>query len=133
MSQAINIPDEIYAKISSYATAHNEAADALVARLLSGAVAALQAADQIEERDISQDPLFQIAGMFAGNDPDWVNRHDEYLAETHRCPVTIPTLPAPAHADDKFDRLAGIISVDDSTAGARHDENFGHSHEDDLL
>lgn len=83
MSQAINIPDEIYAKISSYAVAHNEPAEALVARLLSGAVAALQVAEQAEKRDVSEDPLFKIAGMFAGDEPGWVNRHDEYLAEEY--------------------------------------------------
>lgn len=83
MSQAVNIPDEIYAKISSYAAEHNEPADALVARLLSGAVAALQVAEHTEQRDVSEDPLFKIAGMFAGDEPGWVNRHDEYLAEAY--------------------------------------------------
>lgn len=83
MSQAVNIPDEIYSKITRYAAARKEPADALVARLLSDAIAALQTAEQSEEQDISQDPLFQIAGIFAGNEPGWVNRHDEYLAEAY--------------------------------------------------
>ena len=36
-----------------------------------------------EEIDLANDPLFQIAGIFASDQPGWVDCHDEYLADEY--------------------------------------------------
>ena len=38
---------------------------------------------ELEEETLN-DPLFQLAGIFAIGDPDLAEKHDEYLAETYR-------------------------------------------------
>ena len=33
--------------------------------------------------ELLNSPLFQVAGIFETNIPDWADKHDEYLAETY--------------------------------------------------
>ena len=35
------------------------------------------------EKELLSGPLFQVAGMFAIDEPGWADKHDEYLAETY--------------------------------------------------
>ena len=35
----------------------------------------------VREKELSESPLFQIAGIFVIGDPGWADRHDEYLAD----------------------------------------------------
>jgi len=82
MSHAILVPDELYRKVQDYAARSAQEPDALIVEWVEQA--AEQAAHTIEEEaDLANDPLFQVAGMFASNEPGWVDRHDEYLADEY--------------------------------------------------
>lgn len=89
MSHAVMLPDELYRKVQDYAARSSQEPDALIVEWVE------QAAQQAtltpeEETELANDPLFQIAGMFASDQPGWVDRHDEYLADEY----------ASTHADE---------------------------------
>ena len=49
------------------------------------------AAQRVGEEVELSDPLFALAGIFSSDDPDWVDQHDQYLAEEY----------AKTHADEQ--------------------------------
>lgn len=80
MSQALHIPEDLYARIAAYAAEHKEDPDAIATRLLAQALDDLPPTEQ-QPRDLSQDPLSQLAGIISvEGDPGWGDRHDEYFA-----------------------------------------------------
>ncbi len=68
-------------KIQEYAARSAQEPDALIVAWVEDATQ--QATLPEIPADPANDPLFQIAGMFASDDPGWVDRHDEYLAEEY--------------------------------------------------
>jgi len=97
MSHAFQIPDDLYTKLAMYAAQRNQTPENL---FLAWAREVTQKqeesrtsvpsepknVDQSEQDKSEEDlqsPLFQIAGMFAINDPGWADKHDQYLAEAY--------------------------------------------------
>ena len=101
MSHVFQIPDDLYTKLATYAAHHNQTPEALflawvseVAYKQEESIASnnskLENADQASteeqvkgEEEFLKSPLFQIAGMFAMNEPGWADKHDAYLAEAY--------------------------------------------------
>lgn len=83
MSQSVPIADELYERIKAYATRHAQQPNALIEAWLTDAVrqATEAAAGEQAAAEILNDPLFKVAGIFAGDEPGWSKRHDELLAE----------------------------------------------------
>jgi hypothetical protein len=87
MSHVFQIPDDLYTKLATYAAQHNQTPETL---FLAWAREVTQKQEKAitsgtsgpKEEDV-QRPLFQIAGMFALNEPGWADKHDHYLAEAY--------------------------------------------------
>ena len=82
MSHAVLLPDELYQKIRDFAERSAQEPDALIVGWVEQAAQQVTLTPQ-EEIDLANDPLFQIAGIFASDQPGWVDRHDEYLADEY--------------------------------------------------
>lgn len=97
MSHVFQIPDDLYTKLAMYAAQRNQTPENLflawvreVAQKQEESVTSgtlepknvHQPEQDQHERDL-QSPLFQIAGMFAINEPGWADKHDQYLAEAY--------------------------------------------------
>ncbi len=100
MSHVFQIPDDLYTKLATYAAHHNQTPEALFLAWASEVAykeesitsnsPELEKADQASteeqgkgEEEFLKSPLFQIAGMFAINEPGWADKHDTYLAEAY--------------------------------------------------
>ncbi len=96
MSHVFQIPDDLYEKLAAYAAQQEQTPETLLLAWVSEITRHLEAsqpsdddhmnqANRVErtvrEKELSESPLFQIAGIFAIGDPGWADRHDEYLAE----------------------------------------------------
>src|SRR5947209_5764684 len=96
MSHIFQLSDEQYAKLAAYAAQHEQTPERLFQTWVDDLIYNLE--EQIpsmsreqedqEEQEVSEEeflnsPLFQIAGMFAWDDPGWADRIDEYLAEAY--------------------------------------------------
>jgi hypothetical protein len=96
MSHVFQIPDDLYEKLAAYAAQREQTPETLLLAWVSEIMRRLEAsktsdydhmnqANRVErtvrEKELSESPLFQIAGIFAIGDPGWADRHDEYLAE----------------------------------------------------
>lgn len=77
MSHVFQLTDEQYEKLAAYAAKRKETVEMLFQRWVN------EVTHNLEEERLN-DPLFQIAGMFAIGDPYLAEKHDEYLAETYR-------------------------------------------------
>jgi len=102
MSHEFQIPDDLYSKLAMYAAQHNQTPETLFLAWVSEVAykqeesmalnsPTLENTDQASteeqekrEGEILTSPLFQIAGMFAINEPGWADKHDTYLAEIYR-------------------------------------------------
>ncbi len=84
MSHSVPIDDELYQKIEAYAAKHAQSADALIEAWLTDAVRHVTELSEDEKaaKAILEDPLFKVAGIFAGGEPGWGRRHDELLAQS---------------------------------------------------
>jgi hypothetical protein len=88
MSHVFQIPDEIYAKIATYAAQRGQTPDALLLTLVTEGMELLKRGQlTVPERhettyDLTRDPLAPFIGMFdsGSDDPGWIERHDEYFA-----------------------------------------------------
>ncbi len=102
MSHVFQLPDNLYTKLATYAAQHNQTPETLFLAWVSEVAdkqeesmtsnspesesvdqASTKEQDKLEE-EFFHSPLFQIAGMFAINEPSWADKHDEYLAEAYR-------------------------------------------------
>jgi N-acetylglutamate synthase/N-acetylornithine aminotransferase len=83
MSHSVPIADELYERIKAYAASHAQLPDGLIEAWLTDAVRQAIDASAAEQAasEVLNDPLFKVAGIFAGNEPGWSKRHDELLAE----------------------------------------------------
>jgi hypothetical protein len=91
MSHVFQIPDDLYARLATYAAQHNQTPETLflvcaseVANKQEGLMTASSTENveqNMREEEFLCSPLFQITGMFALNEPNWADKHDEYLAE----------------------------------------------------
>ena len=77
MSHVFQISDEQYAKLTDLAAQRGQTPEALFQAWMN------EVTHNVEDETLN-DPLLQIAGIFAIGDPDLGNKHDEYLAETYR-------------------------------------------------
>lgn len=75
MSHVFQLSDEQYARLSAYAAQRKQTPETLFQKWVEEVIHDAQ-------EGISNDPLFQLAGIFAIGDPDLAEKHDEYLAET---------------------------------------------------
>jgi hypothetical protein len=76
MSHVFQLSDEQYARLEAYAAQHEQTPETLFETWVNEVIGDL-------EEEILDDPLFQLAGIFAIGDPDLADKHDEYLAETY--------------------------------------------------
>lgn len=96
MSHVFQIPDDLYEKLAAYAAKQEQTPETLFLAWVSEITRHLEAsktsdyermkdANRVErtvrEKELSESPLFQIAGIFVIGDPGWADRHDEYLAD----------------------------------------------------
>ncbi len=96
MSHVFQIPDDLYEKLAAYAAQQEQTPETLLLAWVSEITRRLEASQPsdcdhknqanrvertIREKELSESPLFQIAGIFAIGDPGWADKHDEYLAE----------------------------------------------------
>lgn len=89
MSHVFQVPDEIYNEVVAYAAQRGQTPDALLVALVRGGVELLRqvestATSKSEQKapyDPAHDPLAPFIGAFdSGEDPGWIERHDEYFA-----------------------------------------------------
>lgn len=85
MSHNFQMPDEIYKELASYAARHGQSPDALLMALVTEGIEHLKHTDAmpaIRKTDLAHDPLALFIGAFdlSGDDPHWIERHDEYFA-----------------------------------------------------
>ncbi|HLY30724.1 MAG TPA: hypothetical protein VKQ36_06825 [Ktedonobacterales bacterium] len=82
MNHAIQLPEELYSEIASYAAQRHEPPETVVTALLIQAIG--QAKNAIPEKtgeyDPAKDPLMRLAGSIASGAPSWGDRHNDYLA-----------------------------------------------------
>ena len=76
MSHVFQLFDEQYARLEAYAAQYEQTPETLFETWVNEVIGDL-------EEEILDDPLFQLAGIFAIGDPDLADKHDEYLAETY--------------------------------------------------
>ena len=90
MSHVFQVPDDIYAEIATYAAQRGQTPDALLIELVTEGVEELKqvkSTASIEAHyDPAYDPLAPFIGAFdsGGDDPGWIERHDEYFVSTRR-------------------------------------------------
>jgi len=77
MNHIFSVSEQQYTKLWDYATQHQQTPEALFQAWVNEVV-------QRVEKGTDNDPLFQIAGMFAIGDADLAAKHDQYLAEIYR-------------------------------------------------
>jgi hypothetical protein len=95
MSHVFQLSDEQYAKLAAYAAQRKQTPETLFQAWVNDLIhdlkeplstsieqAAREEQEESEEEFLNS-PLFQIAGMFAWDDPGWADRIDEYLAEAY--------------------------------------------------
>ncbi len=98
MSHIFQVSDEQYAKLAAYAAQQKQTPERLFLIWVSEIAQRWEEAttsngreyehkssvsQQENEGQIGEHPLLQIAGLFAIGEPDWADRHDEYLAEVY--------------------------------------------------
>ena len=96
MSHVFQLSDEQYAKLAAYAAQHEQTPEILFQTWVDDLIHVLEEQklsmsieqeDQEEQEESEEEflnsPLFQIASMFAWDDPGWADRIDEYLAEAY--------------------------------------------------
>lgn len=89
MSHNLQIPDNIYAEVASFAAQHGQTPDNLLLSLLLDGVESLKHGETptslraIRPDDIP-DPLASFIGAFDSgeDDPGWIERHDEFFADS---------------------------------------------------
>jgi len=89
MSHNLQIPDDIYAEVASYAAQHGQTPDTLLLSFLSEGVELLKqgetpASIRAIHLDEISDPLASFIGAFESgeDDPGWIERHDEFFADS---------------------------------------------------
>lgn len=89
MSHVFQIPDDIYTELVTYASQHGQTPDALLMALVKEGVEQLKQTDsmvaiQKVSYNPSTDPLAPFIGAFdsGSDDPGWIERHDEYFAQS---------------------------------------------------
>ncbi|MHB8600428.1 MAG: hypothetical protein ACYDER_26925 [Ktedonobacteraceae bacterium] len=89
MSHVFQIPDDIYTELVTYASQHGQTPDALLMALVKDGVEQLKQTDsmvaiQKVSYNPSTDPLAPFIGAFDSgiDDPGWIERHDEYFAQS---------------------------------------------------
>jgi hypothetical protein len=98
MSHMFQVSDEQYAKLAAYAAQQKQTPERLFLSWVSEIAQRWEEAtisngreyehkssmsQQEHEGQRGEHPLLQIAGLFAIGEPDWADRHDEYLAEVY--------------------------------------------------
>ncbi len=90
MNHAFQLSDEQYAKLAAYAAQYKQTPETLFqtwVNELTQKVKESSASNHLEQKnreaDVSNSPLFRVAGMFAIGEPGWADKHDEYMAETY--------------------------------------------------
>lgn len=83
MSMKIEVPDDLYAKVASYAKRHGQTPEQV---LLASVAEVLQQDQQIPtaggEEDPDIDPIAPFIGTFTFGRGDLAEHHDAYLAES---------------------------------------------------
>jgi hypothetical protein len=86
MSHIVQVPDDIYREIATYAAKRGQTPDALLMSLLEEGVDQLKQTDAMAAirnvpYDPAHDPLAPFIGRFEEDcdDFDWIDRHDEYF------------------------------------------------------
>ena len=74
MNHTFSVSEQQYTKLMAYAAQHEQTPETLFQ-------AWVDAVGQLAEKGTNNDPLFQIAGMFAIGDADLAVKHDQYLSE----------------------------------------------------
>jgi hypothetical protein len=83
MSHTVPISEELYEKIAAYAAERQQQVEALIELWLADAVHRATESPSTGPTSPLNDPLFQVAGILASDDPGWGRRHDELLAEAY--------------------------------------------------
>ena len=86
MSHIIQIPDDIYEEVASYAAQHGQTPDAFLMSLVRESVESLKQGEtppslHAIRPEVLSDPLDAFVGAFdlGDDDPGWIERHDEYF------------------------------------------------------
>ncbi len=93
MSQTIHLPDELYERLAAVAAEEGRPVDAVAESYMLYALRHLaqppksapdEEPDEEYVYDPATDPLAPFIGAFdsGGDDPGWIERHDEYFAAT---------------------------------------------------
>jgi len=77
MNHMFSVSEQQYSKLMAYARRYEQTPETLFQ-------AWVNEVGQRVEKWTANDPLFQIAGMFAIGDTDVATKHDKYLAEVYR-------------------------------------------------
>lgn len=87
MSHVFRVPDELFTELASYAAQRGQTPDALLLELVQEGMEQMKQTDSMvairkETYDPAHDPLAPFIGAFdsGGNDPGWIERHDEFFA-----------------------------------------------------
>lgn len=78
MSQALHVPEELYAQFARYAHEKREDVDVAGTRLLAEALRAVEATHETTAAE-PVDPFARLAGIISVDDPEAGLRHDEYF------------------------------------------------------
>ena len=85
MSHVIELSDEQYAALETYAQRQGRSPDELIRAWVASLVEQPQAdwADEPPptEEELREHPILGLAGIFAIGEPGWADRHDEIIAE----------------------------------------------------
>lgn len=92
MSHTVQIPDELYAALASYAAQQGATPDAVILAWMREIKDRQEGPAETPEQpmdmsgliyDSANDPLAEFLGAFEADVPDLVRRHDDYLGEAY--------------------------------------------------
>lgn len=93
MNIQITLPEDIYARLAAIAAQRSQSAEGLLREAATQIVATASDTSPsarsdddmyVEGYDPATDPLAPFIGMYASDDPGWIERHDEYFAGVRR-------------------------------------------------
>ncbi len=93
MSHIFQLSDEQYATLAAYAARYAQTPETLFETWVnevihniepfSSSSLSKQEGREGHEEELLNHPLVEVAGMFAIGEPNWADKHDEYLAEVY--------------------------------------------------
>jgi plasmid stability protein len=93
MNMQISLPEDLYARLAAIAAQRGQSAEALLREAATQIVEEANTAPLVpsEDEDVSvegydpaTDPLAPFAGIYASDEPGWIERHNEYYVGVRR-------------------------------------------------